>query len=78
MKQLITFVVRQLRPADPAPELVRVCAWTRKIEFHGEWMSLEEYLSRRFNIAVTHGISPDAATRALTPPRRPQPTLLAA
>ncbi|MBL9139308.1 MAG: hypothetical protein JNK85_25795 [Verrucomicrobiales bacterium] len=38
--------------------LVRVCAWSRTVEFEGEWLSFEQYLSRRFGIKTTHGISP--------------------
>ena len=39
-------------------DLVRVCAWSRTVEYQGEWISFEDYLWRRFNLNVTHGISP--------------------
>ncbi len=45
--------------------LVTMCAWSRTIEYEGEWISFEEYLSRRFNISTSHGISPKEAQRAL-------------
>jgi len=45
--------------------LVRVCAWSRTVEYQGEWISFEAYLQRRFNIDTTHGISPDAAEKLL-------------
>jgi CHASE3 domain sensor protein len=50
--------------------LARMCAWSRKIEYDGEWLSVEEYLSRRYNTDVTHGISPAEADkmRAGQPP----------
>jgi hypothetical protein len=44
--------------------LVTMCAWSRTIEYKGEWISFEEYLKRRFNIDVTHGISPVEAEKA--------------
>ena len=43
--------------------LARMCAWSRTIEFEGEWISFEDYLERRFNIATTHGISPAEAAK---------------
>lgn len=43
-------------------DLVTICAWSRTVEYEGEWLSFEEYLRRRFEVNVTHGISPDAST----------------
>jgi hypothetical protein len=39
--------------------LLRVCAWCRKVGHNGEWMRLEEYFSRGFQIETTHGMCPD-------------------
>ena len=44
--------------------LVTVCAWSRTIEYQGEWISFEEYLKRRFNLDTSHGISPAEAQKA--------------
>lgn len=44
--------------------LVTVCAWSRTIEYEGEWVSFEEYLKRRFNLDTSHGISPAEAKKA--------------
>jgi GAF domain-containing protein len=41
-------------------EIVRMCAWTRRLEWGGEWLSVESYLDRRFGIQVSHGISTEA------------------
>jgi hypothetical protein len=38
--------------------LVTICAWSRTVEYQGEWISFEEYLLRRFNVNTSHGISP--------------------
>lgn len=46
------------RRSERLGRLVTVCAWSRMIQFKGEWLTLEEYLARRFNVSVTHGISP--------------------
>ncbi len=46
------------RRSDRLGRLVTVCAWSRTIQFQGEWLTLEEYLARRFKVNVTHGISP--------------------
>ena len=53
----ITTAVLQRR-SERLSRLVTVCAWSRKIQFKGEWLTLEEYLARRFSVNVTHGISP--------------------
>ena len=43
--------------------LVTVCAWSRTVEYKGEWISFEEYLKRRFNLDTSHGISPAEAQK---------------
>ncbi|HEY0527392.1 MAG TPA: CHASE3 domain-containing protein [Gemmatimonadaceae bacterium] len=48
------------RSAEHYRNLVTLCAWTRSVEFEGEWISFEEYLRRRFKLSTTHGISPEA------------------
>ena len=45
--------------------LVTVCAWSRTVEYKGEWLSFEEYLKRRFDLDTSHGISPAEAQKAL-------------
>jgi hypothetical protein len=39
--------------------LLRVCAWCRKVGHNGEWMRLEEYFVRGFQIETTHGMCPE-------------------
>jgi CHASE3 domain sensor protein len=45
--------------------LVTMCAWSRTVEYRGEWLSFEEYLLQRFNIDTSHGISPEETRKAL-------------
>ncbi len=51
------------RSAEHYRNLVTLCAWSRSVEYEGEWISFEEYLRRRFDISTTHGISPDALSQ---------------
>lgn len=41
-----------------AEHVVTMCAWSKAIQFEGEWMSIEAYMERRFALSITHGISP--------------------
>ena len=43
--------------------LVKVCAWTKRVEYQGKWMRFEEYLKIRFGIKTTHGLSQEAAVK---------------
>lgn len=45
--------------------LVIMCAWTRTIQYEGEWLTFEDYLKRRFGLETTHGIRPDQANQIL-------------
>jgi CHASE3 domain sensor protein len=51
------------RGAEHYRNLVTLCAWTRLVEYEGEWISFEEYLRRKFDISTTHAISPDALSQ---------------
>lgn len=37
-------------------KFMRVCAWCRRINYHGEWMRLEEFIRLGFDTPTTHGI----------------------
>src|SRR5262249_42723176 len=41
-------------------ELVRMCAWTKRISLDGEWGTIEAFLERRFGLEVTHTVSGEA------------------
>ena len=43
--------------------IVKMCAWSKTIEYEGEWLSFEAYLHRRFGINTSHGISPREADK---------------
>lgn len=57
---LVARTARQNRELNEQVDtLVTICAWSRTVEYQGKWISFEEYLRLRFNIQVSHGISPD-------------------
>ena len=47
--------IRRLRK-----ELLKVCAWTKRIEVDGRWVSIEEFLSHYLQLQLTHGMSDEA------------------
>ena len=49
-------------------DLVTLCAWSKAVNYQGEWLSFEEYLQRRFGLYTTHGISPEALAAFETKP----------
>lgn len=38
---------------------LRMCSWCRRMDYHGEWMPLEEFMEQGFSTPTTHGICPD-------------------
>ena len=44
-------------------QFLKVCAWCRRIEFHGEWISLERFLQQGFDTPTTHGICHECLER---------------
>lgn len=46
-------------------ELIRICAWSRTIEYQGEWLTFETYMKRRFKLNTTHVISPAEAEKII-------------
>jgi CHASE3 domain sensor protein len=37
--------------------LVTMCAWSKRVQYEGEWIPLEDYMRRRFGVRISHGIS---------------------
>jgi len=42
---------------------LRVCSWCRRIDYHGDWMPLEDFMEQGFDTPTTHGICPDCLRR---------------
>jgi CHASE3 domain sensor protein len=45
-------------------ELIMVCAWTKRVNYRGEWVDFEEYLKRHFGLRLTHGLSEESGLTA--------------
>ncbi len=69
---LITIIAVLLR-LELLRQIVTVCAWTGRVQFEGEWISLEDYLQRRFGVSVSHGLSNEAATKMIQEIRQLKP-----
>ena len=41
--------------------LLTVCAWTKQIQVDGQWLSMDEFLTGRLNLRLTHGMSAEGA-----------------
>ena len=44
-------------------KFMRVCAWCRRINYRGEWVSLEEFMRQGFDTPTSHGICQDCLRR---------------
>lgn len=40
--------------------VVKMCAWTRRLDLDGRWVPVEEWIQERLGLDITHGISPEA------------------
>ena len=45
--------------------MIKICSWSKLIEYEGEWISIEDYLTRRFHVQISHGMSDVEAKRML-------------
>ena len=50
--------------------LLKVCAWTKRIEVDGRWISIEEFLSQYLQLQLTHGMSEEAVRLFGKQPKR--------
>jgi hypothetical protein len=59
----IVFLVVRLTRLE---QLVTVCAWSHRLLYEGQWVSLERYLEQRFGIRASDGITTDQAAKLMT------------
>jgi len=59
---LILVVVILLR-LEKLQQFVTVCAWTGRVKHNGQWVRLDEYLKKQFDISVSHSLSQEAAEK---------------
>lgn len=60
---LCALVAWLLSRYERSRQLVIMCAWSRTIQFEGEWLTFEQYLERRFGLQTSHGVRPEVAAR---------------
>jgi GAF domain-containing protein len=63
-RKTIAALSRAVRGAEHSTELERlvtVCAWSRKIQVDGRWVTFEEFLVDSLGLRITHGIDPESA-----------------
>jgi PAS domain S-box-containing protein len=41
--------------------LLKICAWTKRIEIDGQWIPVDEFLSDHLHLKLTHGMSVEGA-----------------
>ena len=41
--------------------LLKICAWTKRIEINGRWIPVDEFLSDHLHLKLTHGMSIEGA-----------------
>ena len=61
----LVFVVVILLRLEKLQQFVTVCAWTGQVRFQGQWLRLDEFLSRQFGLSVSHSLSQDAAEKMM-------------
>ncbi len=58
----ITMVKQEIRKMG---RLLTICMWTKQVRLDGEWIPVEDYLTKHCGIELSHGISKDAAEKIL-------------
>ena len=53
------------KDSTDSEEILTICPWTRKIRSGQTWVPLEEFLSQRLRLKVSHGMSEEAAEKMI-------------
>lgn len=52
-------------------DFLQICAWCRRIGHDDEWLPVEKFFAKGFDVKTTHGICPDCAKKMQ--PDEPEP-----
>ena len=63
--RLIGDLTKALSHVERLKELVTFCAWTGRVRWNNQWVSVEQFLRDRYQVHITHGISEDAMEAVL-------------
>ena len=55
--------------AGAQEEVLTLCAWSKRVNYRGQWLTIEEYLLLAHGLFVTHGMSPGAFVSTLPKPK---------
>jgi hypothetical protein len=58
----IVFLVVRLTRLE---QLVTVCAWSHRLRYEGQWVSLERYLEQKFGVHASEGITTEQAAKLM-------------
>lgn len=61
----LIFIIFILFRLEKLQHFVTICAWTGQVKDGDSWIRLDEYLQRRFGLAVSHGVSREAAIKMM-------------
>jgi CHASE3 domain sensor protein len=53
--------------------LITMCAWSKRVQYQDKWVPLEEYVSNRFGVRISHGISQEEYDKWTGPPTPGEP-----
>lgn len=56
---------RVLRRFQYLEDMITMCAWCRKIEQSGDWVSLEHYCAQELGVDLSHGLCPRCGRQLL-------------
>ena len=61
----LVMVVGAVTRMEHLRQIVTVCAWTGQVKDGSEWVRMEDYLKEQFGLAVSHGVSKEAAEKMI-------------
>jgi hypothetical protein len=44
-------------------EYLRICAWCRKMDHEGKWVTMEDYFGSAFSTQTSHGVCPECSKK---------------
>lgn len=69
-ERLIKDLKDALHQVERLKDLVTFCAWTGRVRWNGQWVSVEHFLRERYQVHITHGISEEAMDLVLAEAER--------
>jgi hypothetical protein len=56
---ILGLTLRLLERLQHLEDMLKVCAWCRKIGYHNKWLKMEDYFVEGYQIFTTHGMCPE-------------------